>query len=445
MSFHLAGGDRRAPLRRALERSGQFGPGQTAGRFYPIACVALEVTQRCNLDCTLCYLSDTAEMAHDVPLQVLMRRIASIDSHYGLGTSIQITGGDPTLRRPEDLEALCRAIRARGMRSCLMTNGVRASRALLKRLAGAGLDDVAFHVDLTQERRGFPTEASLDTLREEYIRRAAGLGLRILFNTTVHDGNIAELPALARFFRAHAAEVAIASFQLQAATGRGTLRERGDAVTLASVMAGISEGFGAALDCDAADVGHRDCTRYASVLVAGKRAVSLLGDRALVEEVIAALEASGRSGPYLPLAAATVEAAFRNPGLALRVVRHVVLLLWRLRRDWWSSGGRASRLTVIIHNFMDAEALDEARCDSCVFMVATEEGPVSMCVHNAERDRHVFAPARLETPEGPRYWNAADGSLAEGPVRPDVPELPTRRTKGRARAAAMAARRKEAE
>ncbi|MFY2824437.1 hypothetical protein [Ruegeria sp. MALMAid1280] len=69
------------------------------------------------------------------------------------------------------------------MRSCLMTNGIRASRALLTRLAAAGLDDVAFHVDMTQDRNGF---LELNTVRRAYIRRARGLGLRILFNTTVY-------------------------------------------------------------------------------------------------------------------------------------------------------------------------------------------------------------------------------------------------------------------
>jgi len=82
--------------------------GQTDGQFYPIACVALEVTQRCNLDCTLCYLSDHAEMAHDVPLEFLFRRIDTIERHNGAKTPIQLTGGDPTLRSLENLERLCR-------------------------------------------------------------------------------------------------------------------------------------------------------------------------------------------------------------------------------------------------------------------------------------------------------------------------------------------------
>jgi hypothetical protein len=44
------------------------------GRRYAIGCVALEITQRCNLDCTLCYLSESSEAVKDLPLEEVFRR-----------------------------------------------------------------------------------------------------------------------------------------------------------------------------------------------------------------------------------------------------------------------------------------------------------------------------------------------------------------------------------
>ena len=435
------GGDRRAPLRAALERWGQAGPGQTAGRFYPIACVALEITQRCNLDCTICYLSHAAEMTRDVPLEVLFSRIDMIESHYGPRTSIQITGGDPTLRKPEDLEELCRYIRVHRMRSCLMTNGIKASRALLCRLAKAGLDDVAFHVDITQERRGFSSEVSLNTVRRDYVARAKGLGLRVLFNTTIFDGNFKELPALAYFFREHATDIALSSFQLQADTGRGVLRERGSAITSDSVMAALSSGMDMSLDFDTAAIGHVECTRYSSVLVAGDHAVSALSDRALFDDLLAALEDSERSaGTHLNIWATGRRAALRHPLLALRVLRHCLKLIWSLRGGLWSSRGRVHRMAVMIHSFMDAERLERDRCESCVFMVVTETGPLSMCVHNARRDHHIFAPAKFKTRDSILWWSAATGQLTAAPDRGELGEVPFKNLKGRMRATEIAAR-----
>jgi len=430
------GADQRAPLREGLAACGQFGPSQTAGRFYPIACVALEITQRCNLDCTLCYLSDAAEMSHDVPMPVLLDRIDMVASHYGPGTSVQITGGDPTLRAIADLETLCQAIRARGLRACLMTNGIRATRPMLERLARAGLNDVAFHVDLTQERPGFASEQALNSVRAEYLSRAHGLGLRVLFNTTVFDGNLAEVPALARFFRDHADQIALISFQLQAETGRGVLRARPDTVSQQSVMQAVAQGMGTALHFDAAAVGHDACNRYAPLLVAGQVAASPFGDDALVRDVIAALSAAERPvDGHLDLAATAARMALHRPGLALRGALHLLRVLWRLRRGLVASRGRVHRLAILVHNFMDAQALDAERCRACVFMVLTEDGPLSMCVHNARRDHHVFAPARIQTADGPRWWSAATGRLSQAPVRARAGPAPIKLLKGRKRAA----------
>ena len=438
---HFSGSDKRAPLRTALQRWGQAGPGQTAGRFYPIACVALEITQRCNLDCTLCYLSHTAEMAHDVPLDVLYARIDMIESHYGPGTSIQITGGEPTLRGANDLEMLCRHIKSRGMRSCLMTNGIRATRGLLQRLSKAGMNDVAFHVDLTQERRGYTTETSLNSVRLGYIERATAAGLRVLFNTTVFDGNSNEMGALANFFRDHADDITLASFQMQADTGRGVLRQRQKALTVDSLMSALATGIGASLDFDTVAVGHAQCARYCSVLVAGDRAVSALGNRALFEDILAALaDAEQRSDAYLDIRKTARRVARRRPFLAFRVLRHGLWLIWCLRGGLWSSKCKVNRMTVMIHSFMDAEQLERDRCETCVFMVATNDGPLSMCVHNARRDHHIFAPVKMAAKNGDSWWDAATGKRATAPAQHAFGEIPFKHLKGRMRAEALAMR-----
>lgn len=426
-------GDVGASLRQALERHGQLGPGQTAGRFWPVACIALEVTQRCNLDCTLCYLSEQAEAAHDVPLPLLLKRVDDITRHYGRHTTIQITGGDPTLRSDEDLVQLCRHIRAWGLRSCLMTNGIRARRPMLMRLAAAGLDDVAFHIDMTQERHGYGNEVALNALRRDYLERADGLGLRVMFNTTVFDGNLAELSALARFFLDEADRITLASFQLQTATGRGVLG--GGSVTKATVTAALEEGFETSLGFGTAEVGHGDCTRYASLLVAGGAAVAALSDRPLFARLLAAMERHAqRSGAYVSVPRTVRAALVRRPWLTLRLMPYLAGKVWRLRGGLWRSRGRLTRLTVMLHDFMPADALVPARCESCVFMVATADGPVSMCQVNADRDAYVFAPVRVEMPSGHRWWSAATGRVEEVARRVPPAPIPPRRKKGRAKA-----------
>jgi len=390
------GKDHYAPLRAALQRHGQFGPNQMAGRLFPIACVALEVTQRCNLDCTACYLSEAAELAKDPPLAELIRRVAMVASHYGPQTTIQITGGDPTLRPADDLEALVRAIRAAGLRSALFTNGIRASRPLLRRLTEAGLDDVAFHVDLTQERKGYASEAALNAVREDYLGRVAGLGLKVHFNTTLFAGNLAELPDLVRFFKRHAGAVAIASFQLQAETGRGTLGAR-DAVRLTPdrIAETVNDALGAALPFGYPQVGHSDCNSYAAALVAGEAVAPLYGDRDFFDRLLPAIADLPKRPDWNrddAMWRGALRLVLRRPGLAWRGLRYLARTAWHLAPGLLRAR-RPRRLSFFIHNFMDAGALDQARCESCVFMAMTANGPLSMCVHNAERDRHLFAGA----------------------------------------------------
>src|SRR6266487_990714 len=111
--------------RHRVMSANQWTTDQLMGGRWPIGCVALEITQRCNLDCTACYLSEHSEVVKDVPLEELFRRIDLIFDHYGPNTNVQVTGGDPTLRNREELVAIVRRLSQRGMRASLFTNGIR--------------------------------------------------------------------------------------------------------------------------------------------------------------------------------------------------------------------------------------------------------------------------------------------------------------------------------
>lgn len=133
-----------------------------------------------------------------------------------------MSGGEPTLRRRDELVAIVRRIARLDMRASLFTNGILATRDLLAVLAKAGLTDVAFHVDLTQRRKGYDSETALNELRRTYIERARGLALSVFFTTTVFEGNFAEIPEIVRFFAAHAGVVRVASFQLKRTRDAGS-------------------------------------------------------------------------------------------------------------------------------------------------------------------------------------------------------------------------------
>ena len=153
----LANKQRRRDDRLAATSPAFRRPNQVLGQRSTIGCVALEITQRCNLDCTLCYLSEYSESVPDPPMDELKRKLDYIKDRFGVHTNVQITGGDPTLRPRAELIEIVRYAASIGLYPALFTNGIRASRELLRELADVGLVDVAFHVDLTQERKGYAT------------------------------------------------------------------------------------------------------------------------------------------------------------------------------------------------------------------------------------------------------------------------------------------------
>jgi len=431
----LSSDDRTELLREAMIENDLWTPEQVAGRNFAMGCVSLEITQRCNLDCSLCYLSDMAEAVHDLPLQEVYRRIDMIHDHFGAGTDVQISGGDPTLRKTEELKAIIARVAERNMRPSLFTNGIKAKRELLRELAASGLKDIAFHVDLTQNRKGYASERDLNEVRLDYIDRAKGLGLRILFNTTVFDGNVHAIPDLVRFFVDQARHIQLASFQLQADTGRGTKRSREATVSQERMMRDIESGVGSELDFGVPQIGHPSCNKYTGILVSGDVRVPLFDDRHLWSRLFDAA-APDQVRWQKDQIGALLSFVAHNPFLAMKAVVFgfgKILELWR----GLLKTGRINKLSFFIHNFMDAQKLERDRCESCVFMVATGKGPVSMCVHNAKRDGYVLAPVKLGDN---RFWDPLSNVVRDGLDQSDAikasPHLiPMKKRKGRLRAA----------
>jgi hypothetical protein len=373
-------------------------PRQVLGRRSTIGCVALEVTQRCNLDCTLCYLSDYSESVPDPPMAELKAKADNIKRLFGVQTNVQITGGDPTLRKREELVEIVRYVAAIGLNPALFTNGIKCSRDLLAELRSVGLVDVAFHVDVTQERKGYTTERQMNEIREEYLERCRGLGLATIFNTTVCDQNLDELPDLVRFFVRHAGDsgLGMCSFQMQADTGRGILHKRGQALTRRGMQQLIDGAIGTPLSWENVLIGHPECHNIAYSLVVGEREVIDLFDDARVIE------------KFLADFGTVVLDRSDVPRSALKVAQHI----FRSKPEWIAFGApwtarlaakilrgmartrstKIGKLSFFMQNFQDADALDQERIHNCSFMVATRDGAISMCEHNARRDDYIIPP-----------------------------------------------------
>jgi len=392
-----------ARMRTTQQRMGSaFTGNQVLGRLQTIGCVAVEVTQKCNLDCTLCYLSEHSQQVADIPIEEVFRRLDDVLEHYGAGTHVQITGGDPTLRKHSELIEIVRYANDLGLYSALFTNGISASRKLLTQLAKVGLRDVAFHVDSTQRRDNGDSEIALNSIREEYLQRTKGLGLMVIFNTTVHKGNFHEIPELVNFLLTHNDKIGLVSFQLQADTGRGEWRKRDIVINRETVQKQIEDGLKKSLPWEALQVGHRDCHSYLPTLVVNNKVYPLVPNAAFFSSFVRDFQhINWDRQQALPKIIWTFSKALaRRPQWWVRILKHGLSLGFPMLPDLIKARGRIRKLTFFVQNFMDAQALDQERVDACSFMVMTAEGPVSMCQHNAARDDYILKPLDITRSDG---------------------------------------------
>jgi hypothetical protein len=177
------------------------------------------------------------------------------------------------------------------------------------------------------------------------------------------------------------------------------------------------------------------------ILVANNRAYDALDDRRSLEAVLdrmPLLSFDRRS--RTKVIATFVKGILSSPFLSLRAVRWLLRKAWQARTDLWVARRRVSKLSFVIHNFMDACRLERDRVDACSFMAMTQQGPISMCLHNAKRDAFILAPIKLSGLNGERVWNPLSGEVTENPTGMHSSLEPNRKNaKGRPTRAVAAA------
>ena len=158
----------------------------------------IALTYRCQNRCFFCYAS-SPERGRAVPemtteeIRVILDKIVD-QAHV---PTVSFTGGEPTLRA--DLPELIAYAKGRGLRTNLITNGIRcADEAFVARLAAAGLDSAQVSLeagdadthDLVVDHLG----AHKRTLQG--VRHLKAAGIHTHTNTTINTRNLDALPAL---------------------------------------------------------------------------------------------------------------------------------------------------------------------------------------------------------------------------------------------------------
>lgn len=183
----------------------------------------IEITQRCNLHCPVCYAAAGQDHAPaDPSLAVLEQQMRALFTASG-ACNVQLSGGEPTMR--DDVPAIIALAKAQGLGLVQVnSNGLRlgTEQGYAASLKAAGLDSVYLQWDGTEERifermRGRAClgvkHAALQACRE------AGLGV-VLVATVARGINDHNVGALLRFAVAQGAVVRGLHLQPVASFGR---------------------------------------------------------------------------------------------------------------------------------------------------------------------------------------------------------------------------------
>jgi MoaA/NifB/PqqE/SkfB family radical SAM enzyme len=150
----------------------------------------LNITWRCNLDCSYCTEYDNAK--DHVPHDEVARRI---DKCHELGVlHTDLIGGEP-LMHPDLLRLLAR-ITGHGMTTGLTTNGFLLTEQRLDELTGAGLGRLQISVDSARPGPGIPK--SLKSVKRK-IEMCAGRPIWFRVNVVVCDETLDEVEEVSLF------------------------------------------------------------------------------------------------------------------------------------------------------------------------------------------------------------------------------------------------------
>lgn len=313
--------------------------------------VEIELTQRCNLRCPVCFMAADDNQTHvetDLTLIEIKRQLIKIMEQCGTQTSIQLTGGEPTVRKDlPDIIALCREIGFTAIE--VNTNGVVISRDLnyLQQLAASGATGIYMQFDglddkVFKEIRG----ANLLKTKFQAIENCRSIGMQIVLAMAVIRGiNDDQMGKVLQFGLENRDVIAGVAYQPAFGSGRFEITDKkpltmGDAIYELSEQ---SNGLLTPYDFWPTGCSHPLCDATTYILPQPQGLVPM-------SQVIDLNDYLHHFNPASP------------QGSALPDIAHKMY------------PGHESGLSILIMNYMDAMSMDLKRLRQCSMTVAGEDG-----------------------------------------------------------------------
>lgn len=359
----------------------------------PAGLAILEVTERCNLTCPMCYAySSPAE--RDYSLAEIETRLDQLIAVEGKGISLQVSGGEPSIRK--DLDQIAAMVKRKGFGQLeMVSNGIRLAREadFAEKLVSWGFTSVYLQFDSTrpediQKLRG----EDLWEVREKAVAALERVNLPSTLAVSLYDGlNTDQIQQIVHFAWQHPRTVCAIAFQAATPFGRFEVGDATDQAAAKSVprklrmpeiLQLIEEQTGVSQDLFfPVGEGSPLCNAF-TLLKHTKTGYKPIAPNFTLQEF---MEVMGPR-PNMTLRMLTRGRAAVLPQIVTNIGGSLKLLktLWpHIGTDpsFWTS---RKTLTLFVKPFMDESDIDMSRIERCCFHNASPRGVMSFCALNAK-------------------------------------------------------------
>ena len=166
---------------------------------YPLYTLLIEITKKCNAACDQCGSRCDIHSEELLSKEQILAALADIKTHLGTGTMLNVTGGEPLLRR--DLFEIMGQASAMGFDWGMVTNGSLITDGTIQKMRESGMKTITISVDGLREThdslRHLPGSFEHILAALKKLKAAAFLDhLQVTF--TANRRNVSEFEALYR-------------------------------------------------------------------------------------------------------------------------------------------------------------------------------------------------------------------------------------------------------
>lgn len=360
----------------------------------PAGLAILEVTERCNLTCPMCY-AFSSPSERDYTLEEIETRLDQLIAIEGKGISLQISGGEPSVRK--DLDVIAAMVKRKGFGQLeMVSNGIRLAREpdFAEKLVKWGFTSVYLQFDSTrpediQKLRG----EDLWDVRVKAIAALERVRLPSTLAVSLYDGlNSDQIQQVVHFAWQHPDTVCAIAFQAATPFGRFEVNNGDEHTTpearvprklrMPEILQLIEEQTGVSQDLFfPVGEGSPLCNTF-SLLKYTKNGYEPIAPNFTLKEF---MEVMGPR-PNMTLRMLTRGRAAILPQIVSNIGGSLKLMktLWpHIGTDpsFWTS---RKTLTLFVKPFMDESDIDMSRIERCCFHNASPRGVMSFCALNAK-------------------------------------------------------------